>query len=144
VPATRIGRLALTPDLAQWQIGLEVWLDGEPRGDLRLNVKTAERHPPLLAADTYHGHQRRSASGRGVIGPGIDDSRNELLWSPHAPTLIDVELELWAERGELIDQVRSYTALRTVAAQGERFLLNGRPYLCCAWCWTRGAGPTAA
>jgi hypothetical protein len=50
------------------------------------------------------------------------------LWSPQAPTLIDVELELWAGRGELLDHVDSYTALRTVAAQAERFLLNGRPH----------------
>ena len=30
--------------------------------------------------------------------PGIDDYRNELLWSPESPTLIDAELELLNER----------------------------------------------
>ena len=60
--------------------------------------------------------------------PGIDDSRNEFLWSPHSPTLIQAELELWGERGELLDSVSSYTALRAVSVQGDRFLLNGRPF----------------
>ena len=60
--------------------------------------------------------------------PGIDDSRNEILWSPHSPTLIQAELELWGERGELLDSVSSYTALRAVSVQGDRFLLNGRPF----------------
>jgi hypothetical protein len=29
------------------------------------------------------------------------------LWSPASPTLIDVRLELWGDRGELIDQAHS-------------------------------------
>ena len=127
VPHTRIGRIAFTPDLAQWQMGLEVWLDGEPRDDLRLNVKL-RRGGAVLAADTYQVISGEVHRGIALSDPGIDDSRNELLWSPQAPTLIDVELELWADRGELIERVHSYTALRTIVAQGERFLLNGRPF----------------
>src|SRR5690242_13797741 len=128
VPATRIGRLALTPDLAQWQIGLEVWLDGEPRGDLRLNVKLQSVNT-LLAADTYHVISGEVHRGIALSDPGIDDSRNELLWSPHAPKLIQAHLQLWGERGELIDEAESYLALRSATVQGDRFLLNGRPYL---------------
>src|SRR4029079_965966 len=60
--------------------------------------------------------------------PGIDDFRNELLWSPSSPKLIEARLQLWAERGELIDDVASYTALRSIAVQGDRVILNGRPY----------------
>ncbi len=60
--------------------------------------------------------------------PGIDDFRNELLWSPEKPTLIEADLKLWAERGDLLDEVWSYTALRTIAVQGNRLVLNGRPY----------------
>jgi len=127
VPATRIGHLAFSPDLARWQIGLEVWLDGDTRGDLRLNVRLGSGEA-TLAADTYQVISGEVHRGIALSDPGIDDSRNDLLWSPHAPRLIDVELELWAGRGELLDRVHSYTALRTVATEGERFLLNGRPY----------------
>jgi beta-galactosidase/beta-glucuronidase len=128
VPSTRIGRVAFTPDLAQWQIGLEMWLEGPPRPGLRLNVKL-QNGSTLLAADTYQVVSHEVHRGIALSDPGVDDSRNELLWTPHTPTLIEVTLELWGDRGELLDVVHSYTALRTVAAQGERFLLNGRPYM---------------
>jgi len=59
--------------------------------------------------------------------PGIDDYRNGLLWSPEKPTLIDALIQLWY-KDKLIDEVRSYTAMRCVAIQRDRFMLNGRPY----------------
>jgi beta-galactosidase/beta-glucuronidase len=127
VPPTRIARIAYTPDLARWQIGLEVWIDGERRSDLRLGIRLRHRGV-LLAADNYLVVAGEVHRGIALSDPGIDDSRNELLWSPHAPTLLDVELELWGERGELIDSARSYVALRSATVQGDRFLLNGRPY----------------
>jgi hypothetical protein len=60
--------------------------------------------------------------------PGVDDYRNELLWSPERPTLIDVLLQLVDDNGRVLDEAHSYTALRSVGIQGDRFLLNGRPY----------------
>lgn len=128
VPATRIGRLAFTPNLARWEIGTQVWLDGDRRPGLRLGVKLRSG-ATVLAADTYQIVSGEVHRGVALSDPGIDDSRNELLWSPHAPHLIDAQLELWGERGELIDEVHSYLALRSAAVQGDRFLLNGRPYL---------------
>jgi beta-galactosidase/beta-glucuronidase len=128
VPPTRIGRVAFTPNLARWEIGVQVWLDGERRDGLRLGIKLRNGEK-VLASDTYQIVCGEVHRGVALSDPGIDDSRNELLWSPHAPNLMDVQLELWGERGDLIDQVHSYVALRTVAVQGDRFLLNGRPYL---------------
>lgn len=127
-PASRVGQLAFTPDLAGWEIGIGAWLHGDRRDDLRLGIRMRSRGT-LLAADSYlvvagEVHRRIALSD-----PGIDDSRNELLWSPHSPNLIDVQVELWGERGELIDQIDSYTALRAAAVQGDRFVLNNRPYV---------------
>jgi len=127
VPASYIRDVRWTPNLERYEISLEAWLAGERRDGLRLNVKLTlgER---VLADDTYtvisgEVHRRIALSD-----PGIDDFRNEYLWSPERPVLIQAELSLWGGRGELIDVVRSYTALRTVGTQGERFMLNGRPY----------------
>jgi beta-galactosidase/beta-glucuronidase len=128
VPATRIGRVAFTPHLARWEIGLDAWLNGDRREHLRLAVKL-QSQGTVLASDTYQVVCGEVHRGIALSDPGIDNSRNELLWSPHAPNLIDVQLELWGERGELIDRVSSYTALRSASVQGDRFLLNGRPYL---------------
>jgi beta-galactosidase/beta-glucuronidase len=127
VPRTRIGRVAFTAHLARWEIGVETWLEGDRRPGLRLGVKLRSRGT-VLAADTYLVVSGEVHRGIALSDPGVDDSRNELLWCPHAPNLIDVQLELWGDRGELIDRVDSYVALRSVAVQGDRFVLNGRPY----------------
>ena len=127
VPPTRIGRIAFTPHLARWEIGVEVWTEGEPRPGLRLAIKLRSG-ADVLATDTYQVISGEVHRGIALSDPGIDDSRNELLWSPHGPHLIEVQMELWGERGELIDQVTSYAAIRSATGQGDRFLLNGRPY----------------
>jgi beta-galactosidase/beta-glucuronidase len=128
VPETRIARIAFTPNLARWEIGVEAWLDGERRPDLRLGVKL-KCGTRLLAADTYLVVSGEVHRGIELSDPGIDDSRNELLWSPDMPTLVQVQLELWGSRGELIDRVESYLALRSVGVQRDRFVLNNRPYV---------------
>jgi hypothetical protein len=127
VCSTFISNLRWTPSLERWEIGIEAWMDGEPRELLRLGVKLSAGGV-LLADDTYkivagEVHRRIALSD-----PGIDDYRNELLWNPSRPNLIEAQLQLWADRGALLDEVKSYTALRTVAVQGNRVLLNGRPY----------------
>src|SRR4051812_36139432 len=94
VPPTYIGRVAFTPDLARWEIGVQVWLQGDRRSDLRLGVRL-RTESAVLAADTYQVVSGEVHRGIALSDPGIDDSRNELLWSPNAPHLIDVELELW-------------------------------------------------
>jgi hypothetical protein len=57
---------------------------------------------------------------------GIFSERDELLWSPRSPTLIDAELELLRD-GEVVDRVASYSALRSVAVDRGSFLLNDQP-----------------
>jgi beta-galactosidase/beta-glucuronidase len=128
VPPTALARVTFTPNLARWEIGIEAWIDGAQPERLRLSV-TLTSGMTVLASDTYtvvagEVHRRVAFSD-----PGIDDSRNALLWSPDAPNLIDVQLELWGQRGELLDQAASYTALRSAAVQGDRFVLNNRPYV---------------
>jgi hypothetical protein len=128
VPETYLAGLRWTPNLERWEIGLEAWLGGVRRDGLRLCVKLSVG-AESLADDTYtvvagEVHRRIALSD-----PGIDDYRNGLLWNPATPTLIDVEIELWADRGERLDRVTSYTALRSIAVDGDRFSLNGRPFL---------------
>ena len=127
VPATALRRASFTPHLPRWEIGVGTWVQGADRKRLRLGI-TLTSAGTQLASDSYtvvagEVHRRIALSD-----PGVDDSRNELLWSPDSPHLIDVQLELWGERGELLDRAESYTALRSAAVQGERFLLNNRPY----------------
>ncbi len=80
-----------------------------------------------LAHDEYSvvaGEVHRSIA---LLDKGIDDSRDELLWSPASPNLISATLSLLNERGETLDTVGSYTAMRSVCVRGDRIVLNGRP-----------------
>lgn len=126
VGATRIGTVRWTPNLARWEIAVEVKIEGVRRDDLCLDVELTIG-TELLARDRYTvvsgDVQRRIA----LSDPGIDDYRNELLWSPVTPTLIDAKIELRAG-DEILDSVESYTALRSIGIEGDRFILNGRPY----------------
>jgi beta-galactosidase/beta-glucuronidase len=124
VPAAHIAVLRWTTDLERWEVGLSALVTGDVPPDVRLRVRLHVRGM-TLADDVYGvvgGEVRRRIA---FSDPGIDDYRNELLWSPTNPTLISADLELRGPGGT-IDTVRSYTALRAVAVQGERFLLNGR------------------
>lgn len=126
VPETRLLSLRWTPNLERWELAVDARIASHDRSDLRVAVKLRVGDE-VLADDTYRVvagevHRRIAFSD-----PGIDDSRNRLLWSPERPTLISAEIELWGNRGELLDTVYSYTALRTVCIQGDRVVLNGRP-----------------
>ena len=126
VPASAIARLRWTPTLERYELGVEAWVDGGVRHDLRLRV-VLKAGPVLLADDTYRvvaGEVHRRIA---LSDPGIDDYRNELLWSPDSPNLIRAHLQLLDDGNAVVDEVWSYTALRSVAVQGDRFVLNGRP-----------------
>jgi beta-galactosidase/beta-glucuronidase len=126
VPEIHIDRVRWTPHMERWELGCEVFMKGTHGDGLTLKVTLAVAGQPIVN-DAYAVignvvHRRISFSD-----PGIDDSRNELLWSPERPTLIQAELALW-DGDRLIDRVESYSALRAVAVHRDRFMLNCRPY----------------
>ena len=127
VGRTYIDKLRWTPQLEGFSIGLEARLRGDLSGNLTLALEL--RHgEQLLTQDRYLVVDGEVNRFIGLSDPGIDDFRNELLWSPERPTLLDVKLTLWQDR-EIIDEVQSYTALRSAHVLRDRFMLNGRPYV---------------
>ena len=125
VPATRVASLRWTPDLPRGEVWLEANVEGDST-DARLAVRLSHNGRTLcddecsVAAD---GVVRRTFP---VAPTGAEDFAIDLLWSPEHPNLIDADVRLLRE-GEEIDRVESYTALRSVAVDGDRFLLNRRP-----------------
>lgn len=126
VASTYIGKLHWTPHFDGFEIGCETFLLGDLQKDMTLEVRLLHG-TKVLADDQYKvigGETHRKIS---LPDPGIDDSRNDLLWSPERPTLLDAEIIL--RDGDLIlDHVCSYTALRSATVSRDRFMLNGRPY----------------
>jgi beta-galactosidase/beta-glucuronidase len=127
VPSTYIGNMRWTPNVERWELGFEAWLCGDRRDGLRMNVKMFAGDS-VLADDTYQVIANEVHRRIALSDPGIDDYRNELLWSPHHPMLIRAEIKLWGDRGELIDSAESYAALRSIGVQGDKFVLNERPF----------------
>jgi hypothetical protein len=126
LPATYIRSLRWTPVFDGFEIGCEVVAGGDPLPGLSVAVQV-RRDGVLLAADRYLMVGQEANRKIMLSDPGIDDSRNDLLWSPERPTLLDAELTLHCD-GRVIDRVGSYTALRSVSINRDRFMLNGRPY----------------
>jgi len=126
VPQTYISKIKWTPHFDGFEIGCEAFVKGNLEDDLTVEVRISHGDK-ILADDRYKiigGEAHRKIA---LSDPGIDDSRNELLWSPERPTLLDAEVTLW-QRDRVVDRVRSYTALRSVNINRDRFMLNGRPY----------------
>ncbi|MDQ2835388.1 MAG: glycoside hydrolase family 2 [Acidobacteriota bacterium] len=137
VPEIHLRSVRWTCNMERWEIGLEVHAENNLPLGARLAV-CMRAGDQMLVDDTY-GFLSGSHSAGSLTAcelhrrielsdPGIDDFRNDLLWSPDKPTILDVELKLLDGEGVILDEVTSYTALRSVAVQGDRFLLNGRPW----------------
>jgi Glycosyl hydrolases family 2, TIM barrel domain/Glycosyl hydrolases family 2, sugar binding domain len=126
VPRRRMTLLQWIPDMARWEVRFEMFVAGAGDAGLRLRVKL-EHGGRVLADDCFGVVNGEVARGIAIADPGIDDFRNELLWHPERPTLIDAHLELIAPDDSVVDEVHSYTALRSVNIEGDVILLNGRP-----------------
>jgi beta-galactosidase/beta-glucuronidase len=127
VPSAHIRSVRWTPSLDRWELGLQIGLEGPVPAGAELRVRLSEHGRPL-AADRYAALSHEVNRVIAFPDPGIDDTRNHLLWSPSSPTLIDAEIALFDGGGEVVDRITSYTALRAVSVQGDRILLNGRPH----------------
>lgn len=126
VGATYIDSIQWTPHMERWEIGFEAFIGGTRQDDLQIKIKLSVGET-VLVNDTYTVFKGEIHRRIALSDPGIDDYRNELLWSPEKPTLIDASIQLWYQ-DELLDEVKSYTAMRAVGIQRDRFMLNGRPY----------------
>ena len=135
VPETRLDSLVFSPDLAAFAIGCEVQIAGDIAagiaGDSASNALEVvlRRGDERLAADRWELLGTRTNRTVQLNVGGFDDLR-DYVWSPDHPNLIEVELRLVrgdSAEEEIVDEVRSYTALRSVEARDGRFWLNGRP-----------------
>lgn len=127
VGRTYVDKIRWTPKVEGYAIGFEARMGGDPADGLFIDI-VLRHEGRLLAHDRYQVVDGEVDRFIALSDPGIDDFRNELLWSPERPTLLDARIRL-LKGDEVIDEFASYTALRSVAISRDRFMLNGRPYL---------------
>ncbi len=126
VPATYVSAIRWTPDVDRERLTVQVSIRPPASRPLRLRLEL-RLHGETLADDVvlFQGSDltREIAMAAGVPR----GTRNERLWSPDYPNLIDATLTLM-DGDVAVDQVASYVGFRGVGTEDGRFLLNGRPY----------------
>nr|HET7858697.1 glycoside hydrolase family 2 TIM barrel-domain containing protein [Caldimonas sp.] len=127
VARTYVDKIRWTPHVESYALRFETRVAGDPLEDLAIEV-TLCHGKRLLARDRYQVIDNEADRVIVLADPGIDDFRNELLWSPEQPTLLDATVRLLAG-DRVLDEFTSYTALRSVSILRDRFMLNGRPYM---------------
>ena len=127
VSRTYVEKIRWTPQVENYALSFEVRVGGDRMEGLQIEVVLSHGER-LLAHDRYQIVDREADRIIILSDPGIDDYRNEMLWSPERPTLLDATVRLWCG-DRLLDEFTSYTALRSVTILRDRFMLNGRPYL---------------
>jgi hypothetical protein len=126
VARAHVAQLRWSADVANWQIRLDATLAHVPAGcsvevSLRLGARVLVVDRCLLTGPVLSRIFQ-------LPDPGIDDARSHWMWSPESPQLIEAQVSVFGADGQMLDSVESYTALRTVTVEGDRFMLNSRPY----------------
>ncbi|WP_300083049.1 glycoside hydrolase family 2 TIM barrel-domain containing protein [Propioniciclava sp.] len=128
VPATRLDAARWVTETPRGDLTGTVWLAGHDGGQ-PLTVEATFRH-----GDTLLARHAIQASGPQVefrlrLGDPRTATIEDLLWSPDRPALIDIDLRL-LRAGTVIDEVASYTGLRTVQADAGHVTINGERTFC--------------
>jgi beta-galactosidase/beta-glucuronidase len=131
VPPDRITEIHWTPDLDAGQLRMDVRLTHADDRPLRLQVVLTAGGEVIVDDEVrVRGSRVRRDFPLRLTDLALGSAA--LLWSPEKPNLIDARLRVVevidARERHVVDEVRSYTALRSIAARGRRILLNGRPY----------------
>ncbi len=125
VPATYIADLQFTPDIAASTVLVEATLNRPFSGwlELELTLRGAMLARQRVWVD---GADLTATVAIPAAQNGVN--RDELLWTPDRPNLIDVQASLRADGGAPADLVQSYFGFRSVGTGSGHFLLNDRPF----------------
>jgi beta-galactosidase/beta-glucuronidase len=117
VAPTHIASARVEPDLTGQQVTLRLSVPGTGRIRLRARV--------LLAGTEIAQAEHTTDAGPAVVLQV--PVKTPQPWTPESPILYDIALRL--ERGvQVLDEVKTYTAFRTVGLENKRITLNGKPY----------------
>lgn len=126
VGKVHLKRVKYTPDVSSLSVLCEVFVSDTEDTMVELTVRTQKD-------SIFLGSQRllcRHGYGKAVVTlPDYDIRRNELLWTPEEPNLIDVRVKVFsgdASGAEVCeDEVETYFGMRSIEYVNGRILLNG-------------------
>lgn len=113
-------RIKITPDTARLSALCEVFLSCDCDTVVKLTAGIEEKGVSLgnHTVVCRHGYGKISLSF-----PDYDLRRNELLWSPEEPNLIDVTVQVLGEGGKA-DEVETYFGMRSIESRNGCLSLN--------------------
>lgn len=129
VPNVSLTYVKMTPNLEEYSLELELEVDAaEDRMGGELLVETCVSYDGKLV------NRNLTAVVSGLVKTRIDmyvkkqDGFEWAMktWTPEEPNLYDIEFRVM-EKGEILDTVGSYFAMREIRIDGSNILLNGRP-----------------
>jgi beta-galactosidase/beta-glucuronidase len=126
VPATHLAEIRWTPDVPASTVAVSVRLC---RAHLRpLRVRVQLTLDELTVADDIYAIESDEVTREIRLPSAVTAlGRKGYLWAPEHPNLIAATITLLDGDDEL-DQVGSYTAMRSIRAQDSRIMLNEHPY----------------
>jgi beta-galactosidase/beta-glucuronidase len=116
VPSIRIEELRITSLAQKNLLFISVYLHA-PSSGWRLVAEVSDGGRVVARDENY------TAVATGWLTLSIPFAR---LWSPESPYLYDIRVRLY-DGDTLLDEVASYTGLRSIEMRGGRVLLNGEP-----------------
>ncbi|HEY0215917.1 MAG TPA: beta-galactosidase [Cellulomonas sp.] len=120
VPAVHLRRPRVTPDLAGHAFDVRLPLSANRRGHRVVAVLTD------AAGEVVRAATRADLDLAPALRLTVPEDRVH-TWSPADPHLYGLDLEIRDAEDRVVDRVRSYAGLRSVAIDGRRLLLNGEP-----------------
>ncbi|NYI70095.1 beta-galactosidase/beta-glucuronidase [Naumannella cuiyingiana] len=126
VPASHLARPRITPDVARGEFELDVPVRHGRRGMTVRALLLDEPAAPAAASPIDADEAPADASMTPRLRLRVPADRVR-LWEPGAPHLYGVRFELRGPDGALVDALDSYAGLRSIAIDGQRVLINGRP-----------------
>ncbi len=118
-----------TPVTGIWQT---VWLEPVPaKASISSyypvwNADKKELNVEVEADGDYDAVSVRLMDGQTVVGEGqLIAVAEPKLWSPDSPYLYDLDIAL-IKKGKVVDQVKGYTALRTIAKSNKKLVKDRR------------------
>ncbi|MBQ6473995.1 MAG: hypothetical protein IJJ33_18545 [Victivallales bacterium] len=120
VPETRLLRPRITPSVADSCFRVELPI-ANPKSDWRVTAVLRDSGGEVATATAVTGTDFAP-----VLTLRIPEDRLR-LWQPGDGQLYDLELTLADKRGNVVDHATSYAGLRSVAIDGYKILVNGKP-----------------
>jgi len=126
VAATSISEVRWTPDVVRGAMAVTMRLRRSDHRPVRVRVRLSLRGE-ALADDVYTVDGDEVSREIKLPTAVASTGRRAYLWSPEHPNLIAATITV-LDGDDVLDEVGSYSALRSVRAQGGQILLNEHPY----------------